>query len=288
MRIFLEVYKEKSMTKAGDNLFMSQPSISQAIKELEIHYNTILFNRVSKKLFPTQSGERMYEHTKSIMGEVNLLSETMSASNSTKKYRLKIGCSLTLSYTYFPNLLKLFLDQNRDHSVYSVVNNSHYIIDLVEKNKLDAALIVAPQVSSSKIESTFLRSDNLVFVCNKGYYMEHKENISVEDLKHHPIIMRESDSVIKEIIEQNCSDLNVVGEYSNSGAILNAIEANVGVSVVPKVIFDKTHSQFLSSFKINHDDFKLNYWLIKNKDHVVSEKINSFINFSLKYNSKLE
>ena len=59
LRIFLAVCDTGSMTKAADQLFMSQPSVSQAVREMEEHYGVKLFDRISKKIFLTEQGQRV-------------------------------------------------------------------------------------------------------------------------------------------------------------------------------------------------------------------------------------
>ena len=67
LRIFITVYEERNMTAAANKLFMTQPSVSQAIKELESHYGVALFERLSRKLYVTESGETLYQYATHII-----------------------------------------------------------------------------------------------------------------------------------------------------------------------------------------------------------------------------
>ncbi|MBY9087376.1 LysR family transcriptional regulator, partial [Paenibacillus sp. HN-1] len=62
LKIFVTVYDERSMTAAGRKLFISQPTVSQAIHELESMYKVVLFERLSRKLYPTSTGEKLYQY----------------------------------------------------------------------------------------------------------------------------------------------------------------------------------------------------------------------------------
>ncbi|NLH59109.1 MAG: LysR family transcriptional regulator, partial [Clostridiales bacterium] len=66
LKIFIEVVDSGKMSKAAKNLFISQPTVSQAIKELEDHYGGLLFERLSKRLYITEKGKRLLSYARNV------------------------------------------------------------------------------------------------------------------------------------------------------------------------------------------------------------------------------
>ena len=81
LKIFLQVADTGKMSAAAKNLFMTQPSVSQAIRELEEHYHTLLFERLSNKLYITESGKQLYTYAKMTVEQFDFLEEKMAYKN---------------------------------------------------------------------------------------------------------------------------------------------------------------------------------------------------------------
>ncbi|WP_461040356.1 LysR family transcriptional regulator, partial [Tepidimicrobium xylanilyticum] len=75
LRIFLEVVKNKSMNAAAAKLYISQPTVSQAIRELEEHYGVLLFERLNRRLYITDAGRRLFTYAKSLVKQFDDLEE---------------------------------------------------------------------------------------------------------------------------------------------------------------------------------------------------------------------
>ena len=82
LKIFLEVYKSGSMTAAAKRLFMTQPSVSQAIHEMEEHYGVRLFERLYRKLYPTPAGKELVLYAENILGLFDEMEAKLEAERS--------------------------------------------------------------------------------------------------------------------------------------------------------------------------------------------------------------
>ena len=94
MKIFISVCKEKSITIAAKKLYISQPAVSNAIKELESYYGTPLFDRISKKIYLTETGKTVYDYALHINSSFEELETSVRSSDATSQ--LKIGSSITI------------------------------------------------------------------------------------------------------------------------------------------------------------------------------------------------
>ena len=103
LRIFIEVVKNGNMSAAASKLFISQPTVSQAIRELEEHYGVLLFDRLNRRLYITDAGKRLFSYAKSVVKQFDDLEERML--NINKKGRIKIGSTITIGECLLSDVL---------------------------------------------------------------------------------------------------------------------------------------------------------------------------------------
>jgi DNA-binding transcriptional LysR family regulator len=108
MKIFVTVCQENSISLAAKKLYISQPAVSNAIKELEDYYGVTLFDRMSKKLYITEVGKKVLNYAL----HISSLFEKMESEikNSDVTGILKIGCSITIGTHFLPCYIKKFSD----------------------------------------------------------------------------------------------------------------------------------------------------------------------------------
>ncbi|HHV39205.1 MAG TPA: LysR family transcriptional regulator [Tepidimicrobium sp.] len=134
LRVFLAVVDSNSMTRAAEKLFISQPSVSQTIRELESHYNVKLFERLSKRLYITKEGEQLLGYARHIVSLFDKMEESMS--QSIKNSTIRIGATITIGTYILSKLTTRFINKNPGIKIKSVVDNTTIIEDMVLKNKL--------------------------------------------------------------------------------------------------------------------------------------------------------
>ena len=117
LKIFVSVVQNNSITKASKELYLTQPAVSLAIKELEETYQTKLFSRINKKLYITDAGEKLYEYALSILDLYKKMEDDMLHHNYDEY--LRIGSSITIAKTILAPLLKK-LKENLHKIVYKV------------------------------------------------------------------------------------------------------------------------------------------------------------------------
>lgn len=94
LTVFVAVAEQGSMSAAAKHLYISQPTVSQAIRELENHYNGLLFERLGKKLYLTDRGKLLLPHAREMIRQFQQLEELMQ--NQGQSSTLKLGSTLTV------------------------------------------------------------------------------------------------------------------------------------------------------------------------------------------------
>lgn len=282
LNIFLAVCKEKNITKAGETLFISQPAVSNAIKELETYYKTPLFDRISKKLYLTQAGETLYQYALHITSLFDELETSMEFQN--ENTLLKIGSSITIGNYYMPFLVSHFKKMHPLIQTRVNIHNSDVIEKMILENELDFAFIEG-FVHSNQLVSKDLLKDQLIFICSCQNPILQKESITIKDLNTQFFLMREKNSGTRELADSvlalhNCTVLPL-WESSSTNAILQAVSKDIGISILPaRLCEEKRKQKEIASFEIPGITFERNYHIIYHKSKYLSPAATNFIAYA--------
>lgn len=133
LEIFMSVYQNQSITKASKELHISQPSVSLAIKELEEKYQTPLFDRMNRQIYPTKKAHLLYNHSLQILSSLENMENEMYEDHVEN---ISFGCSVTMAQVFLPQLLKKLKMIYPTIHFHIIVNNLEYIENLLLKMNL--------------------------------------------------------------------------------------------------------------------------------------------------------
>lgn len=234
IKIFVVVCQEKSITQASKKLYISQPAISTAIKEMEHHYGVKLFDRISKKIYLTEVGKSVLNYAIHITSLFNELETTIR--NSDTIGTLRIGSSITIGTHLMPNYITRFSSKYPQMQTYVTINNSDIIEQLVLDNRLDFALIEGMVHSENFISKSFL-NDELVVVCGLHNPLSLIELVSIKDLETQNFLMREKNSGTRELADSalllHGFSMIPLWESASTEAIINGVSNEIGISILP-------------------------------------------------------
>ena len=273
LKIFFETAKCLNMTKVAKSMYISQPSISQAIAELESDLDVKLFDRIGKRLYLTHDGEVYFEYSRRILNLYEEANSIIRSSKEGQKGKIIIGASTTIGIYILPKLIKEFNELHKNIEISLIIENTQLIEELIIENKVDIALVEG-YVKSNELEVFDIGKDELVFISNPNNPIFLKDKITLKDLENENFIMRESGSGTREIIEnylikQGCN-YNVYMELGNTEAIVKVVETGLGIACVScKAIEKRINDGLIKEIKI--DDIKVNrdLYLIYHKDKLV-------------------
>ncbi len=126
---FIKVYDLGSMTAAAKALFISQPTVSQAIYELENYYGLKLFDRLAKRLFITDKGTQLLSYARHITDLVTEMEQAMK--NPDQHGIIKVGASLTIASYLLPTLVSAFSKQYPLIQIQAITKNTQDIEELL-------------------------------------------------------------------------------------------------------------------------------------------------------------
>ncbi len=286
LSIFLEVAKEKNMTRASKTMHISQPAISQIIKELEGEYRVKLLERIGKKLYLTDEGELLSNYARRILNLYGEFEEKVEDGKKLKRGKLRIGASTTIGIYIMPQLIKAFKEKYPFIDVNISVENTEHIANMLINNEIDIAFVEG-NLNIDELESEFIWIDELVFIASKNHKWNKREKLSKKDIEEAEFILREIGSGTRQIFEEKLKQerykINNILTLGNTEAIKKIVEEDMGVSCISKLTVEeeiKKGSLIEKRAKFNITrEFKYVY----HKDKFFSNLLMIFLEFAIEY-----
>jgi DNA-binding transcriptional LysR family regulator len=234
LRIFLKVVQAKSVTKASEELHLTQPAVSIQLKNFQDQFEIPLTEVVGRKIYVTDFGKEVAQAAEAILSQVNAINHQSLAYKGQLYGKLKISVVSTGKYV-LPYFLSGFMKTHDGIELEMDVTNKSKVLEALELNEVDFALVsILPE--HLKIEQIDLMPNRLFLVGNKEYNF--KKSVSPEQIfKQLPLIFREKGSgtrqAMERFINQNAIIVPKKMELTSNEAVKQAILAGLGCSVMP-------------------------------------------------------
>lgn len=233
LKIFLAVAETGSMSAAANRLYLTQPTVSQAIRDLEDHYRVQLFERLHKKLFITQEGQQLLNLAG--MAVSNFDNLELSMRRFQERMPLRIGSSLTVGTCLMSSVISDLEKEHPEMEIYSFVSNTAEIEQKLLRRELDVA-VVEGIIESAELTCIPIVEDSLVLVCGKDHEFYRKEIIYASELEGRKFAIREKGSGTRKLFEHYLSVHNIhiqsAWEANCPRTIMNAVMYNNALAVI--------------------------------------------------------
>lgn len=275
LKIFLAVAEAGKMSLAAEQLFITQPSVSQAIRELEEHYGTLLFERLSKKLYITEDGKTLYITAKQLVTQFESLEESMRKEN--RREKIRIGGTITLGSGILSKVVRDLKREQPDLDIYSYMNNTQIIEQKLLNMELDVG-IVEGRVKSRDLVSIPLIDDMLVLACGQNHLFFGRHTLFINELNGHDFVKREPGSGTRELFEnfivRHGLDIHTAFEESTPDSIKNAIQINNCMAVISIRLLEKEiQNQEIHVFTGPHKEWNRYFSFVYHKDKYLTDSI---------------
>ena len=194
LEYFCMVSHYHSITQAAQKLYVTQPAISNAIKELEKEFSVSLFVRSKNHLTLTTEGELFYQKASELLASIKQTTQLFYDLGK-QIPPIRIGIPPLLSTIFFPDLVLKFNKLYPEVPVELFEYGSIRAASLVQDETLDLALVNMHFYNIDKMNSFRLQTEHLVFCVSKEHHLAKIKELSIEMLKDEPIIMYNTDSV---------------------------------------------------------------------------------------------
>jgi len=233
LKVFAKVAELRSVTKASEDLHLSQPAVSIQLKNLQKQFDIPLMEVIGRKVYITEFGQNIADAARRIIEEVNSIDNKTLAFKGKLVGQLKISVVSTGKYV-MPYYLSDFLNAHPGVNLNMDVTNKLKVIETLEKNTVDFAL-VSTLPKHIEVNRQPLISNTLFWVCNYKSNFSNMDNTAV--LKKRPLIFREQGSATRQAMEGFLKRRNITAfkrlELTSNEAVKQAVIAGLGNSLMP-------------------------------------------------------
>lgn len=289
LKIFSSVFRNKSFSKASEELYLTQPTISDHIKTLEEELNCKLFDRLGRSIIPTKEAELLYFHAAEIIEKADNLKDLINRLKMDITGELIIGAS-TIPGTYvlppqmveFKNLYPLIKYQ-------VVISDSKGILEKILGHELLLG-IVGAKIYNEKLDYQYMMDDELIVISSPSLIK--KDEITINELLKYPMIIREEGSgtriEFQKILEKRglgLDDFNIAGIFGSTDAVKQAVKAGLGISVLSRLaVVDELRYKILREIRLKNMQMNRQFYIVIHNLRTLPPAYNLFLQ-NIKTNS---
>lgn len=236
LQIFDAITRLGSFTRAAEELFLTQPTVSMQIKKLEAGIGLPLFEQIGKQIYLTDAGKVLHEHTRQILDAFANLEMEIADMHGLKTGTLRLAVVTTAKY-FAPRALGRFCERYPGVDVALKVTNRERLLGRLTQNLDDLYIIGRPPQSDDYIFEPYL-ANPLVVLAPRTHPLAGQRQIEPQQLAEYPFIMREPGSgtriAVETFFSQHNIKLKIRMELGSNEAIKQAIDANLGLSILSR------------------------------------------------------
>ncbi|MDK8641761.1 LysR family transcriptional regulator [Niallia taxi] len=281
---FVEVVKQKSMTRASEKLHISQPALSKGIKSLEEEIGMTLINRSNKTHELTDAGQIVYEYAQKIMAQMDEMATTLHDMTNLARGSITIGIPPMIGSLFFPKVIAAF------HNAYPNIhiNIKEYgaakVVKSVEEGEFEIGIAVLPLTDESSFNVFHLVSEEIKLIVNEQHKLADRKQVHMKELKEEEFIFYSEEFALYEMMKRGFInegfEPNIIFKSSQWDFMIEIVAANLGISMLPESICSRTTNN-----QVRFMDLKpVTNWqlaVITKKDRYLSVAGRRFIDFIL-------
>lgn len=235
----LKVYETGNYTRAAEKLSLTQPAVSQHIKQLERELNVTIFDRTGSKIRPTPEGQLVIQYAERVASLYATLKQSLLDRRHTID-RLRVGVTHTAESNLVSEVLAKYTEQNDNMKITIQTDTVSNLYDMLKNYKIDIA-IVEGGVTDPSIKSIMLDTDCLVLAVSNDHPLAQQKKVTLDELKQERMILRLPNSGTRNLFAASLEsrslsldDFNVVLEVDNIATIKDLVRRSYGVSILAR------------------------------------------------------
>ncbi|MDO8284498.1 MAG: LysR family transcriptional regulator, partial [Rhodoferax sp.] len=232
IQTFLEVARQRSVSKAAERLFVTQPAVSMQIRQLEDAFGVPLIEPVGRNIGLTHAGEAFQTYAIAAMGQLKDLEALMAEHVGLQKGRIDLAVVSTAKY-FIPMLLVRFNKLFQGIDIQLKIDNRENILGLLARNEADL-VVMGRAPANLDCEATPFATNPLAIVAAPDHALVRRKLLPFSTLGEHRFVVREEGSgrraAMERLFSEHNTPLNVVMERPSNETIKQAVMAGMGLS----------------------------------------------------------
>jgi DNA-binding transcriptional LysR family regulator len=237
--VFKTIVESGSFTKASEQLFIAQPSLSKTIQRMEKKLGITLFERSNRIIRLTEEGQLVYEKAIILLQQMKELTIQLEDMNEHIKGHLKVGLPQIIGTFFFPQVVKTFSKEYTEVTLEIVEEGGLSVEKLVEKGEVDVAFVVLP-ARSNELEEQLIFEAPFVACLPKGHALKDEKQITLAQLQQDDWIMFDTTFALRQVVLESCRKEQFVPTIAYStkqwDLLMALVREGLGVAIVPRPI----------------------------------------------------
>ncbi|OQA37517.1 MAG: HTH-type transcriptional activator CmpR [Chloroflexi bacterium ADurb.Bin325] len=240
LRIFTVVAQHMSFSRAAEALYISQPAVSQAVRELEHQLGLTLFERGAGRLNLTEAGALLAERGRAILAIERTAEEDLRVLKGLQRGVLRVGSSTTIATYLLPPIIATYLRDHPNIDLHLTIQNTYTILNLLLDYQVDMALVEGP-VADERIRCEPWQPDELVIIAAPDHPLVLQaagQCVPADRLADEPFLVREPGSGTREVGDTALAAKGIrlkhTVELGSTEAVKEAVAAGLGLAIVSK------------------------------------------------------
>jgi DNA-binding transcriptional LysR family regulator len=281
LQVFLSVSKHLNYTRAGDEINLSQPSVSVRIHQLESELRAKLFEQLGKKVVLTDAGQLLVPYANRVIAAVDDAHHAIDELQGLERGSLRIGASTTPGMYLVPQVVARFKRSHPKIDIHLRIKDTREVEDGVLNNEFDFGF-VGGHLAAAEVSAHAWLTDELLLVVSPDHRLRNKKTVRKQDLEGESFIVRESGSATRATIvtqlQQANFELETVIEMENPESIKKAVQSGLGIAFISKfAIATELKAKTLTAIRVRDLTINRELKIVHRKDKHLSRAAVAFI-----------
>ena len=237
LRVFHAAVTSGGFTRAGEDLHLSQSTVSQHIKLLEQELGCPLFLRVGKRVQVTEAGQVLLPYAERIFRDLKNAEMAVREMNALQRGTVRLGVGPTTLTYRLPEVLADYKRRFPEIELIVLAGTTEFLLQALRAQRLDLAVVMAAAGPQPGLTMKPLGREEVVFVISKDHPLARRRTIEAEDLSPLRFILYEKNTVMQNFVDRYFEALDVkpkiIMEVENNEAIKSLVRAGLGCSLLP-------------------------------------------------------
>ena len=241
LRYACAIAETGSFSRAAELCRIAQPSLSQQIQKLEEDLGARLFDRLGRRVRPTEAGHAFLPHARAILGQLDVARASVADKAANMQGRLTVGVIPTIAPYKMPGYTATFTKRFPEAKLRIVEETTPNLVEGLRALSIDIAIMALP-LRHKDLETYTLQEESLYVVLPQGHALAQKKSVSLKDLRGESFVMLRDGHCFRDLSINACTHAritpNIAFESGQFSSLLGMVAAGIGVSIVPEMAVD--------------------------------------------------
>lgn len=280
LQYFIAVVDTQSFTRASEKLFVSQSTISKAVRSLEKELQTVLISPYSRNHFITKSGEVFYQYAIDVLNYLDERKSVLITQLEKTDSKLTLGLPPTAGSIYFYTFISRFKDNYPQIELILYDKTSKYIPDMLLDGEIQLGIVIEPFNDDRFAKKTAYQSE-AVLVVSDQHPLAKQDEVDFRELKNEKFIQISKEYMFYDVFLDFCASAGfkpqVIFENYHWDLVFEMVTINRGVTILPKPLVDKFSPDNVHALKLKNPTFPWSMTIIYPQNALVTKPMQNFI-----------